>query len=130
MRLIKDYDQAIKSLNLEHLTKDQIYNRYSRVKRSIHRLVTKIRQNDPYAKMRLKQYYRMANLDRDVRTRATNLLILPFLVDKKVLVYNGRSYHAVKIKSDMVGRYLGEFIVTRTKGSHSSKGISSDKIKR
>lgn len=44
-----------------------------------------------------------------IRTQARSATILPSFVGLKFLVYNGRAYHEVIIKEDMVGHKLGEF---------------------
>lgn len=130
-RLIKDYNAVLEELDLKNMH-NEVYNRISRVKRSLKRLIINVKNDNSYAKMQLKHYYKIykSNLNQAVKVRSNNLFVLPFMDKKEVKVYNGKTYQLVKIKTEMFGRYLGEFIKTRTKGAHSKKGISGDKIKR
>ncbi|KEZ46209.1 hypothetical protein SAPIO_CDS1093 [Scedosporium apiospermum] len=48
-----------------------------------------------------------------IRTRARSATILPSFVGLKFQVYNGKVYHDVEIKEEMVGHKLGEFSPTR-----------------
>lgn len=132
MRLIKDYKKAIEQLKLEDLLKSRFLNNGSRAKRSLKRLIQKVNQDCPYAKMQLKQYYKVLKYpeDKKINVRCGNLLILPHMIDKKINLYDGKTYKEIRLKEEMLGRFIGEFILTRTKGAHSSKGQSADKIKR
>jgi ribosomal protein S19 len=133
MRIIKNYDEALRELDLENQV---VYNRPSRAKRSLIRLVRYVKESNPKSRNLLKQYYKIYKQDIDcplknlTRTKNGDIILLPFMIDKDVKLYNGKSYVIVKIKEEMIGRYLGEFIKTRTKNAHSSKGINPSKIKR
>lgn len=48
-----------------------------------------------------------------IRTQARSATILPSFVGLKFQVYNGKVYHDVEIKEEMVGHKLGEFSPTR-----------------
>ncbi|KAL2107999.1 hypothetical protein VUR80DRAFT_4415 [Thermomyces stellatus] len=48
-----------------------------------------------------------------IRTQARSATILPSFVGLKFQVHNGKVYHEVEIKEEMVGHKLGEFSPTR-----------------
>jgi small subunit ribosomal protein S19 len=48
-------------------------------------------------------------------------MILPKFLGKQFVVYNGKSFIAVKIIEDMVGHKFGEFANTRKKAIHKKK---------
>ena len=125
---LKDPIETLKYLDLNSQV-DQVYCRRSRVKRSMHRLAKNVSEKDTYAICMLKTYYKI-KLKEDVKTRFTNMFVLPFMINSTVKVYNGKSYIPILLKDFMSGRYLGEFIKTRNTGAHSARGISTDKIKR
>lgn len=62
---------------------------------------------------------------KDVRTHCRNMIILPEMIGKKLLVYMGKEFKAVEIKEDMIGHYLGEFVLTRKRVEHSAPGIGA-----
>ncbi|MEM4221946.1 MAG: 30S ribosomal protein S19 [archaeon] len=62
-----------------------------------------------------------------IRTHERNLIILPEFVDHTFAIYNGKEWNVVKITPEMVGRYLGEFSLTRKRVIHSGPGIGATK---
>ena len=47
--------------------------------------------------------------------------------EKKVLVYNGKTFQELMITEEMLGHYLGEFVLTRSKVAHSAPGVGATK---
>lgn len=60
-----------------------------------------------------------------VRTHRRDLPIIPQFVGKTVSVYNGHEFKDVEIKPEMIGRFLGEFILTRKAPQHSGPGVGA-----
>lgn len=58
----------------------------------------------------------------NIRTKSRHSTILPAFVGHIFLVYNGKSYIPVKIKSNMIGYKLGEFSSTRKRHIYKQKG--------
>ena len=65
--------------------------------------------------------------DKNIKTHCRNLIILPQMLGQVLLVYSGKEFKAVRIELEMVGRYLGEFVMTRNSVSHSAPGIGATK---
>ena len=63
--------------------------------------------------------------DKPVRTHIRTMIILPEMVDKKVMVHNGKDWIQVIIRPEMVGRRLGEFTLTRKRVVHSAPGVGA-----
>jgi len=55
-----------------------------------------------------------------IKTHSRDMIILPDMVDLKIEVYNGRIFEPVNVKQEMIGHYLGEFVLTRKKVVHGS----------
>ena len=51
------------------------------------------------------------------------------MVGHTIAVHDGRKHVPVYVTEDMVGHKLGEFVVTRTFRSHSSRGEKSTVVK-
>ena len=62
-----------------------------------------------------------------VKTHIRDMIILPEMVGKLLLVHSGKDFLPVSIQGDMIGHYLGEFVLTRKKVSHSAPGIGATK---
>jgi small subunit ribosomal protein S19 len=53
------------------------------------------------------------------------MIIIPKMLGQTLLVYNGKEFKAVRVEMEMLGRYLGEFVMTRGSVSHSAPGIGA-----
>ena len=53
-----------------------------------------------------------------VKVWSRRSMISPSYVDRKVLVYNGKTFVRLTILEEMVGRKFGEFALTRKKPKH------------
>ena len=60
-----------------------------------------------------------------VRTHRKDLPIIPQFVGKTVSVYNGREFKDVEIKPEMIGCFIGEFVMTRKPPVHSGPGVGA-----
>ncbi len=60
-----------------------------------------------------------------VRTHRRDLPIIPQFVGKTVSVYNGKEFKNVEIKPEMIGCFIGEFILTRKAPQHSGPGVGA-----
>jgi len=76
---------------------------------------------------RLRRAYRAKKRGKDLitRTHVRDMIIFPDFVGLKIGVYNGKSYEIVDIKPEMIGKYLGEFSLTRKRVQHGSPGIGA-----
>jgi len=63
--------------------------------------------------------------EKEVKTHCKDIIILPEMVDAAINVHNGQSFIKIVIKPEMIGHYLGEFVLTRKGVSHSAPGIGA-----
>ncbi len=63
----------------------------------------------------------------NVRTHNRDMIILPEMIGKLVKVYSGKEFVPVAIGPEMLGHYLGEFVLTRRKVVHHAPGIGATK---
>jgi len=73
---------------------------------------------------------RLRKSNKPVRTHLREIVIIPEMVFKKVLVHNGNTWVGVDIKPEMVGHRLGEFALTRKKVVHSAPGVGATKASK
>ncbi len=62
---------------------------------------------------------------KDIKTHCRNMVILPTMVGTTIRVYSGKEFIPVSIQDEMLGHYLGEFVVTRKRIEHSAPGIGA-----
>jgi len=63
--------------------------------------------------------------DKNIRTHCRDMIILPEMVNKVVNIHNGKQFVRIDVLPDMLGHYLGEFVLTRKKVSHHAPGIGA-----
>jgi|SRR3989338_1416937 len=61
----------------------------------------------------------------NIKTHCRDMIITPQMIGKTIRVYNGKEYFVVSIAVDMIGHYLGEFVMTRKGVTHSAAGIGA-----
>ena len=61
----------------------------------------------------------------NIETHCRDAIILPEMVGKTIKVYSGKEFIPVIIIEEMIGHYLGEFILTIKKVAHSAPGIGA-----
>ena len=62
-----------------------------------------------------------------VETHLRDMIILPQMVNKTILVHNGKEFVRIMIELDMLGHLLGEFAPTRKRVAHHAPGIGATK---
>jgi len=65
--------------------------------------------------------------EKPVRTHMREMVIIPEMLFKKILVHNGKEWISVDIKPEMFGHRIGEFALTRKRVQHSAPGVGATK---
>jgi len=66
----------------------------------------------------------------NIKTHCRDMIIIPLMLGRTLKIHNGKEFLPVKITSEMLGHYLGEFSYTRKMVVHSSAGIGATKSSR
>ncbi len=66
-------------------------------------------------------------LEGQIKTHARDMVILPTMVGLTIGVHNGREFVALEVKPEMIGRYLGEYVITNKKVVHGTPGIGASR---
>jgi small subunit ribosomal protein S19 len=62
-----------------------------------------------------------------IKTHARDMIVLPSMVGLTIGVHNGKEFVPLEVKAEMIGRYLGEFVITNKKVVHGTPGIGSSR---
>ncbi len=62
-----------------------------------------------------------------VRTHCRDMIIIPEMIGTKLLVHSGKEFGSLEIKPEMIGHYIGEFIITNKKVVHGTPGIGASR---
>ncbi len=65
--------------------------------------------------------------DAAIETHCRNMIIIPEMVGKVMKVHNGKEFLPVIVTEEMLGHYLGEFVMTRKPVKHSAPGVGATK---
>jgi len=63
----------------------------------------------------------------EIKTHARDMIILPTMVGLTISVHNGREFVPLEVKPEMIGRYLGEYVITNKKVVHGTPGIGASR---
>jgi small subunit ribosomal protein S19 len=66
-------------------------------------------------------------LEGQIKTHARDMIVLPSMVGLTIGVHNGKEFVTLQIKPEMIGRYLGEFVITNKKVVHGTPGIGASR---
>ena len=62
-----------------------------------------------------------------IRTHCRDLIILPYMIGVTINVFSGKEFVPVTITSEMIGHYLGEYVITNKRVSHGAPGVGSSR---
>ncbi len=63
--------------------------------------------------------------DKDIKTHARDMIIIPQMIGHTIKIYNGKEYVQVFITEEMLGHFLGEFSLTRRRVAHNAPGVGA-----
>ncbi len=61
----------------------------------------------------------------NIKTHCRDMIIVPEMVNKTIKIFSGKEFVPVLIMPEMLGHYLGEFVMTRKKVAHHAPGIGA-----
>ncbi|MDH5418608.1 MAG: ribosomal protein S19 family protein, partial [Nitrosopumilus sp.] len=62
-----------------------------------------------------------------IKTHVRDLIVLPYMVGVTVNVFSGKEFRPVAITSEMIGHYLGEYVITNKRVSHGAPGVGASR---
>ncbi len=95
----------------------------SRARRSLNRGVSEEKRKLLEDARAMKE----GKLEGEIKTHARDMIILPTMVGLTIAVHNGREFVPLEVKPEMIGRYLGEYVITNKKVVHGTPGIGASR---
>ena len=62
-----------------------------------------------------------------IKTHARDMIVLPSMVGMNIQVHSGKEFVPLEIKPEMVGHYIGEYVITNKKVVHGTPGIGASR---
>ncbi|MBU3905320.1 MAG: 30S ribosomal protein S19 [Nanoarchaeota archaeon] len=70
---------------------------------------------------------RLKKTNKPMKTDCRNIIIIPEMVGKKIIIHKGNEWVPIEIKAEMITFRLGDFVLTRKRVQHSSPGLGATK---
>ena len=123
--MVKEYTyRGLSQKELESLSLDKILQLFpARARRSLTRGI-----NDN--KRKLIEEMKAAKsgiLKNPINTHLRDVLILPTMIGVTLNVFSGKEFRPVTITTEMVGHYLGEYVITNKRVSHGAPGVGASR---
>jgi small subunit ribosomal protein S19 len=76
----------------------------------------------------IRNYRRSKSKDaKPIKTHCRDMVIIPEMVGLNLLIHSGKEFTSLDIKPEMIGHYIGEFIITNKKVVHGTPGIGASR---
>ena len=62
-----------------------------------------------------------------IKTHARDMVVLPEMIGKILLVHSGQEFVEIRINEKMLGHYLGEYVITNKLVRHGKPGIGASR---
>ena len=66
-------------------------------------------------------------LKNPIKPHLRDLIVLPYMVDVTVHVFSGKEFVPLTIRTEMVGHYLGEYVITNKRVNHGAPGVGASR---
>ena len=116
--------RGLSQKELEDLSLDKLLKLFpSRARRSLTRGI-----NDNKRKLIEEiKATKSGKLKNPINTHLRDVLILPYMVGVTLNVFSGKEFRPVTITIEMVGHYLGEYVITNKRVSHGAPGVGASR---
>ena len=62
-----------------------------------------------------------------IKTHLRDVIILPYMVGATVHIFSGKEFVPTTITLQMVGHYLGEYVITNKRVNHGAPGVGASR---
>ena len=62
-----------------------------------------------------------------IKTHLRDLIILPYMVGVTVHIFSGKEFVPITITMQMIGHYLGEYVITNKRVNHGAPGVGASR---
>jgi len=106
---------------LANITNEKLFKLFTaRARRSFTRGI-----NDD--KRKLMEEMKDENNKNPIKTHLRDVIILPYMVGVTVHIFSGKEFVPTTITLQMVGHYLGEYVITNKRVNHGAPGVGASR---
>ena len=120
--MVKEFTyHGLSKEELDNIPNEKLFKLFTaRVRRSLTRGI-----NDD--KRKLMEEMKDKNNKNPIKTHLRDVIILPYMIGKTVHVFSGKEFVPVTITVQMVGHYLGEYVITNKRVNHGAPGVGASR---
>jgi len=123
--MVKEFKyRGLSTVDLQSQSLENLFHLLSaRARRSLTRGITD-------QKRKLLEETKLAKagtLTTPIKTHLRDLIILPYMIGVTVNVFSGKEFLPVTVRPEMVGHYLGEYVMTNKRVVHGAPGVGASR---
>jgi|TARA_B110000014_G_scaffold231273_1_gene193234 small subunit ribosomal protein S19 len=62
-----------------------------------------------------------------IKTHQRDIIILPYMIGVTINVFSGKEFTPITISTEMIGHYVGEYVITNKRVSHGAPGVGASR---
>ena len=62
-----------------------------------------------------------------VKTHCRDMLVLPDMVGKTIMIHSGKDFQSIIIQAEMIGHRFGELVLSKKRVTHNSPGVGASR---
>ena len=62
-----------------------------------------------------------------IKTHQRDIIILPYMIGVTVNVYSGKEFTPITLSTEMIGHYIGEYVITNKRVNHGAPGVGASR---
>ena len=78
-------------------------------------------------KKKLMEEMKDKNNKNPIKTHLRDVIILPYMIGADIHVFSGKEFVPITITVQMVGHYLGEYVITNKRVNHGAPGVGASR---
>ena len=120
--MVKEFTyHGLSKEELDNISNEKLFKLFTaRVRRSLTRGI-----NDD--KRKLMEEMKDKNNKNPIRTHLRDVIILPYMIGITVHVFSGKEFVPIIITAQMIGHYLGEYVITNKRVNHGAPGVGASR---
>jgi small subunit ribosomal protein S19 len=120
--MVKEFTyHGLSKEELANIPNEKLFKLFTaRVRRSLTRGI-----NDD--KRKLMEEMKDKNQKNPIKTHLRDVIILPYMVGVTVHIFSGKEFVPITITLQMVGHYLGEYVITNKRVNHGAPGVGASR---
>ena len=120
--MVKEFTyHGLSKEELDNIPNEKLFKLFTaRVRRSLTRGI-----NDD--KRKLMEEMKDKNNKNPIKTHLRDVIILPYMVGVTVHIFSGKEFVPTTITLQMVGHYLGEYVITNKRVNHGAPGVGASR---